>query len=202
MFEALRIFRTASIAATVLLTAAGTLHAQDHGGGGGGMYWGGVEQAIAALIVFALLLAILGRWAWKPLIHQIRRREEAISNALERAEKREKEAADLLSHYQAKLNRAEREAEDVISVSRKQAAEEREEMIDAAKIEARKSADEARREIEQAKVEALQDLAETTSDVATEMAGRIIRRNLDPSDQRRLLDESMDAVRRKAAGKS
>ena len=66
------------------------------GEGGGGLYFGDLGQALAALGIFLLLLGILGKWAWKPIIEQLRTREERIERAVADAEKRHQDAKDLL----------------------------------------------------------------------------------------------------------
>ena len=79
---------------------------------------GDIGHALAAMAIFVVLLLVLRKWAWRPIIAQLRRREEDIADALRRAQQREKEALDLLSRYKARLARAEAESGTLLAESR------------------------------------------------------------------------------------
>jgi len=164
-------------------------------------YPGDLGQAIAALLIFIALLAILGRWAWKPLIVQLRRREESIANTIERSEAQQREAEDLLKHYRSRLESAEAEAKGLLDSGRRQAATEREETLAAARAEAQQAAARAREEIEQAKRTALEDLQHTTAQLATEIAERVLAGNLDEAEHNRLMEDALGEIRQAMAEK-
>ena len=169
--------------------------------GGAGFYAGDLGQAIAALVIFIVLLAILGRWAWKPLIVQLRRREESIANTIERSEAQQREAEDLLNHYRSRLERAEAEAKGLLDGGRRQAATEREEILVAARVEAQQATARAREEIEQAKRTALEDLQQTTAQLAAEIAERVLATNLDQAEHDRLMEDALGEIRQAMAEK-
>jgi F-type H+-transporting ATPase subunit b len=183
-------------ACTVVLGDAGMLCA---GEGQKGFDPGDVGQAVAAMAIFVLLLVVLGKWAWKPIVGQLRQREQEIAETIERAEKREKESQNLLAEYKARLDRAEGDSQEVLARSRKEAAEAREEILTTAREEGQKFADQAKQEIEQAKQTAIHELYDETASLATEMAGRIIRKSLNVEDQRVLLRESLEEIRKNAS---
>jgi len=177
--------------ATLLFAAAPALSAE----GGQLPYFGDLGQAIAALLIFALLLAVLGRYAWKPLLAQIRRREQAMADALERSQKREAEAEELLRRYRARMDTAEGEAHELVSRGRKEAAEVREQVLTAAREEAARSTAAAREEIVQAKEAALRELYSSAADLAVDLAERVIGKNLTAQDHARILEESLQQIR-------
>ncbi len=177
--------------ATVLLLAA-TAQAQ-------GPNPGNVGQGVAAVLIFLLLLGMLGKWAWKPLIAQLRGREEAIAATIKRSEEKEREAEDLATHYRSRLARADEEAREVVDRARDAAESQREEILASAKQEARQTVHATQREIDRSKRDALRDLYHTTADLATEVAQRVLRRSLSPDEQRRLLAESLEEIRLQVA---
>ncbi len=179
-----------------LLAAAPAMAAEE-----GGPYPGDLGQAIASLVIFLILLAVLGKYAWKPLMAQMHRREQNMADMLEQAQLRQREAEQLLEDYRAQLARAEADSKELIAKARTEAVAAREQLINEAREEARKTADTVRQDIEQAKREALQDLYRTSAELASEMAGKIIHQKLKPEDHRQLLAESLEEIRRRAAAK-
>jgi len=158
-------------------------------------YPGDLGHAVATVVIFLLLLAILGRWAWRPLAEQLRQREKSISDSLARADRKQQEYEQLAQAYQARVERAEEEAKTLLEESRRQAAEAHEQTLLEARRQAAEFATRARQDIEQARQEALSDLRLTAAELAADVAGRIIRRELDPEDQQDLVEESLEELR-------
>lgn len=159
---------------------------------------GDAGQAIAAVLVFLVLLGILGKWAWGPIVQQLKRREETIATAVEQANRSERKAEALLKQYAARLEAVEAEAGEIIATGRQAAAAEREEFIAAARQEARKAAGDAQKEIERARRAAVRELQHSTAQLATDIAGQILRQALTPEEQGRLLEESLEEIRKQA----
>ena len=183
------------------LTALGASASAFAGEGEVEFYPGDLGQAIAALLIFIALLAILGRWAWKPLIVQLRRREESIAHTIERSEAQQREAEDLLKHYRSRLESAEAEAKGLLDSGRRQAATEREETLAATRAETRQAAARAREEIERAKRTAQEDLQHTTAQLAMEIAERVLAGNLDEAEHHRLMEDALGEIRQAMAEK-
>lgn len=183
----------------VALTASGALASES---GGGGFSPGDLGQAIAAIVIFLLLLAVLGKYAWKPIVTQMRQREEDIASALANAEKRQKESQDLLAQYKARLDQAEKDSQDVLAQARKDAGDARDAILNTAHKEAERFTHQARQDIEQAKQSALHELYDATAELATDLAGKIIRKNLRPQDQQDLLKESLADMRKNVSRNS
>ncbi len=190
------------IATAGVVGLASLARGAEHGGEGGSMTTGDLGQAIMTFLVFAALLAVLSKYAWKPILAQLKRREETIASALERAEKREIEAQTILHQYQTRLENVENEAKDILDESRKEAVALREQTLEEARAEARRSADAAHESIEQAKRDALRELRERTGEMATEVAEQVLRRSLSAEEQRRLLAESMKELSQGAGGRN
>lgn len=157
---------------------------------------GDLGHAIAALVIFAVLLAILGRFAWKPLLAQLRMREEAIAEALESSQQRELEAQELLKFYRARMERAEADATEVIARGRKEAAASREEVLTAAREEAARTVAQTRRDIAAAKEAALRELRVAAAEMAVDLAEQVLGKTLKDADHARLVEESLSDIRR------
>jgi F-type H+-transporting ATPase subunit b len=177
---------------TVLLTVCPAPAAD-----GGGFQFGTLGQAIANVVIFLALLFVLGKWAWKPILSQLEAREKKISDTIEQAQRRQEEAQQLLAQYQARLAAAEEQAAALVAESRKEANVAREKILHRAAEEAQNTAKQLRIEIEAAKQEALREAYDSVATLATEIAGKIIRRNLRPEDQRQIVEESLQDIRSK-----
>lgn len=194
-----RAFRSAATAAAVLFCASGAAWGA---GGAGKVYYGDIGQAIATLLIFGLLLLILGRYAWKPIVAQLRQREEDVAKTIERAQDQQREAGELLEHYRARLDQAETEAKEVVASSRREAAEAREELLASARDQARKSVQAAKEEIHRARDEVVRELRETTAELAADIAAEVLGKALRPEDHRRLVDQSLEEIRTRAGEES
>ena len=188
------------IGLAVLLALALASPALASGGGDGkGLYIGDFGQAIASLIIFGLLLAVLGKWAWKPIIEQLQRREQRIAETIKNAEDRQAAADVVLKQYNDRLAAAAAQAADLLAAARKDAAAAREQILAAARAEAQRIADQSNTEIEQARSVAIRDLYEQAAVLATDVAGKIIRRQLKPDDQKQMLQDALAEIKKKAA---
>jgi F-type H+-transporting ATPase subunit b len=190
---------TAACALPLLMCA--TAQAAEGGHESADFYSGDLGQLIATVIVFVLLLVVLGKWAWKPIVKQLQQREEGIAATLAKAEQREKEAQSLLEQYRSRLDASQKEVEELLNKSRKEAAASREQVLAQARTEAQKVGDVAREDIERAKQSAMGELYDSTLVLATDLAGKIIHKSLSAQDHKQLMNESLEEIKRKAAGK-
>ena len=181
-------------AATVLVCAASAPAGEEAAG-----RYGDIGQALALLVVFAIVLWVLGKFAWKPIITQLTRREQEISERLRDSERRGQEAKDLEAHYRARLARAEQEAAEVIARSAEQAAKVREELLAEARREGGKSIEAAKAEIERFKQGALRDLQQAMASVTADVAGEILREELSEDKHAELAARSLQRIRDRAA---
>lgn len=164
------------------------------------MYFGDLGQAIAALLIFLLLAAILGKWAWKPIVRQLQRRETQILQSIKAAKERQAEAEDLAEHYRQRMERAETDAERIAAGVRKEAEAERRQIVEGAKGDAREAARQARTQIGRARAEALRQMQGTTAELAAQIAETVLGRQLSDDEHRRLVDESLEEIRLRAPG--
>jgi len=191
--------RTLSVIAGLTVGTVGPACAGSAGVALAEYYPGDLGQAVVAVATFGILLLILRKWAWRPVIAQLRRREEDIAGSLARAQQREREATELVNHYKARIAQAEQEAERLIAESRKQAADLRDEALRAAQEKARQDADRALQELERAKQQAFAELRKATAAMASDIAQTVLRKELSQADQQRLLERSVKEIVKQAA---
>lgn len=175
----------------VALVAAPALAAE---GGGGNVFAGDIGNAIWTLVVFVLVIVVLGKFAWGPLLKSLQDRETFIRESLEAA-KRDREAAEArLAEYEEKLNAARAEATDIVTEGRRDAEAVKQRIDEETRAEAKAMLDRAKREIDLAKQSAMSELYTAGATMATDMASRIIRKELSAADRERLIAESIEKL--------
>ena len=181
------------------------LRAQEHAAGGSAEHEhighaGGVNDdpaefkidlAIYTFVVFLLLLLILGKTAWRPIVAALDAREKHIHNQIAEAEQANVEAKRLLAEHEKKLSEVQNEVRAILDEARRDAQHTQQEIMKQTQTEAQATRERAVREIEQARDHALQELFHTAADVATEVAGQIVRRTLNPQDHRDLVAQAI-----------
>ena len=154
--------------------------------------WG---TAIFTLLVFIVLLGILGKWAWGPLLDGLKKREDHIRHSIEEADLAREEAFLSLRQHEQRMARVQTEAQELIDQSRAEAVK----LTEQLKQDARREADSFRRQSQQdiaaARDQALRQICDQAVVLTTDLAGRIISKSLDPEDHRRLLQESVVKLR-------
>jgi F-type H+-transporting ATPase subunit b len=198
---ATRILSCRAVAAiAVLLLTAGQACAEESSGSKSVMDSGTIYNALWSLGIFVALLLILGKLAWKPALAALEAREKHIADALDTAARQQAQSQELLGQYQARLATADAEAARRLGEAVQAGEDAREKILDAAKREAAEIAQRAVGEIDTAKDVALRELYTFAADLATSAAARIIQKELNPTDQRRIVDESLEQIRQRASG--
>ncbi|HZZ44492.1 MAG TPA: F0F1 ATP synthase subunit B [Tepidisphaeraceae bacterium] len=150
--------------------------------------------ALTTVIVFVLLIIILGKSAWGPIVKGLEARENKIRNDIHEAEKARAAAEATLREYNAKLAKAQAEIQATLA----QATQQAENIAANIKSQAAKDAEETKsravKEIEAARDQALQEVYAQTADLATSVAGKILRRNLNAQDQQDLVNQSLQQL--------
>ncbi len=144
--------------------------------------------------VFLVLLLVLRKWAWKPILEALQAREDGIRQNLEEAQKSREEGQKLLQQYRTQLDAARKEAQKVITEASARAEilhEERKREIEA---EARAMIEKAKVEVEQARLKVVQELRQDVVEIALEAAGKIIGQALKAEDHQELIDREIEKL--------
>jgi F-type H+-transporting ATPase subunit b len=187
----------ASTLAAALLAAAAAFAAEAPAAGsdgGSNVFAGDVGNALWTLVIFVLVVVVLGKYAWGPLLSGLQAREAYIRDALETARRDRAEAEARLREYQEKLAGARSEATAIIDEGRRDAEAVKRKIEQQAKHESDQMIARAKHEIEAATVEATRQLYALSGRLATDLASRVIGRELKPQDHERLIADSIAEI--------
>jgi len=173
------------------MTSASALYAAD---GGGGLYIGDLGQAVASLIAFVILLLLLKKYAWKPILEQLDKREKDIQARLKDAHKKQADAEDLHEEYAQRISEAKVEAEQIRNDIRRQAEQEKQDIITAAQSQAHHLLQRAQQDIDAAKTDAHRQLENETARLVAEIAQNVLGRNLSADEHQRLIDQASEHI--------
>jgi F-type H+-transporting ATPase subunit b len=154
-----------------------------------------LDLAIWTLVVFLLLLWVLGRYAWKPMLQGLQNREQAIRQAIEDAAQARAEADRMRGELQAEMNKASEKIHDMMEEARRDAQRTTDEMLAKTRGEIQDERERLHREIDLARDQALQQIWTHAAQLATLVSAKAIRRQLTPDDHRRLVDEAIGELR-------
>jgi len=149
------------------------VRAQGGAEGGGGLYDINTGLSFWTLVVFGILVFLLGKFAWGPILGAVQAREQGIQAALDEAAARNQEAARLLAEHKEQLADARRQASELIAEGKASGEEVRAEIEGKAREEAQAIIDRARVEIERERDAAIQLLRKASGEeVRAEIEGK------------------------------
>jgi F-type H+-transporting ATPase subunit b len=150
------------------------------------------DLAIFTALVFVLLLLFLTKFAWRPLMDGLEKRERSIADMIAEAKRGNEEAAKKLQAYEGKLAEAAVDAQQIVNQARKEAEAAGEKMLTEARAQAQQERERAVDEITAAKNAAVKEIADQSADIAFTLARKLIRRELKPEDHGALIRETLD----------
>jgi F-type H+-transporting ATPase subunit b len=177
------------------------LAAEEHGEAAGGhegpppsLFSGDLGNALWTLAIFFLLLIVLGKFAWKPLLSALQNREKFIRESLEAA-KRDREAAEArLKEYEQRIAKAHEESNAIVEEGRRNGETLKRKIEEEARASAEDMIERAKREIGLAKDMALKELYDTSAKLGTAIAGNLLKRQITPEDQRKLVEDALSEL--------
>lgn len=185
----------------VVLGGAGLALAAPEGGAhppphdsGEGPFKGTVDVAIWTIVVFLGLFFILKAKAWGPIQESLAKREADAVLAASAAQKAREEAEVMRAQFQKEKEAAAREVVATIEESRRDATRVVEEMKKQAQDEIAAERERLKREVTVARDQALQEIWQKAATLATSVSGRILPRELNDTDQRRLIELALNEL--------
>ena len=148
------------------------------------------------ILTFLLLLTVLAKFAWKPLLKMLKDREELIRSSLEDAEKAKKKLERLNAEGEAIINQARSEAQSILSEGKAIAAKLKDETLDVAKEQAKQIASEAEKQINIEKDKAIAEIKSEVVNLSISIAEKLINKNISPEDNKALIDESLSNIKK------
>jgi F-type H+-transporting ATPase subunit b len=147
---------------------------------------------IWTIVTFVLLLVVLRKFAWRPLLDALQKREDGVRGALERAEHARDEAERLLEEHRKQVARAEADAHRILQEGRELGEKLKNEIVEKANQQSRKLTEQAKQEIERDKDAALAALRGEVANLAIKAAEKILDETLDEKKHRAIVDSFMN----------
>ena len=149
---------------------------------------------IWTIVTFLVLVAALAKFAWRPLLEALERRQDQIRKSLDDAQKAKQELEKLNVESQRILAAARTEAEQILSNTRSDANRFREELKQKAQAEAAGIVKNAEKQIELETARALQQIRTEAVDISVAIASKLLARNVSKEDNERLIEETFKQI--------
>ena len=146
---------------------------------------------IWTILVFLVLLTLLAKFAWKPLLQSLEARQNTITKALDDAQKAKVELERLNVESEAIIRSARGEADAIITSSRADAERLKEELRQKARTEAEGIVKNAERQIQLETARALQQIRHEAADLGVAIASKLIQRNITKEDNEKLIEDAL-----------
>jgi F-type H+-transporting ATPase subunit b len=146
------------------------------------------------LVAFLILMALLAKFAFNPLLGIMEQRKKLVQDQLSNAESNRLSAERILEEQKQALQEARKEAHGIIEQARVTSVKQADDIIAAAKSEATRLKDEAVRDIESEKNKAIASLRAQVAGMSVMIASKIIEKQIDEKSQEQLVDQYLKEV--------
>jgi F-type H+-transporting ATPase subunit b len=149
---------------------------------------------IWTIVVFLVLVTLLRKFAWRPLLQALEARQQTIRQSLDDADRAKQELQRLQQESAQIVREARVEAEAIVSRSRSDAERLKEEIRQKARSDAESIVRTAERQIQLETQQALRQIREEAADMSVAIASKLIRRNLSKEDNQRLIEDALKQI--------
>jgi F-type H+-transporting ATPase subunit b len=150
-----------------------------------------VGLMIWTLLVFGLTLWLLWKVAFPRIQEALDKRQRAIEESIDHAERVRREADELLREYRERLSQARAQADEIIARARRTAEVAESETLAEARAKREEMMEQTRRDIEAETRRAIQEIRAEVADLTVLATEKVTRKTLDSADQRRLVEEAL-----------
>lgn len=150
-----------------------------------------VGLMIWTVIAFFVTLFVLRKFAWPQISTALDKRQHAIEESIDTAERARTEAADLLEEYRQRLREARSQADEIVARARKAGEGHERESLEQARRRREELLEQTRRDIEAETRRAIQEIRGEVADLTVMATEKVTRKSLDEGDQRRLVEEAL-----------
>lgn len=154
-----------------------------------------IPGLVAQIVNFLLLLFLISRFAYKPILNMLNQRSEQIKESLEAADRARQEAQQSETNIQAQLDAARREGQTIIEQASRSAEQLREEIQQVARQEAETIKQRAQADFDLERQKAIADLRRQFADLTVTAAERVINESLDRAKHQSLISEVLEKSR-------
>nr|WP_156645409.1 F0F1 ATP synthase subunit B [Lentibacillus sp. JNUCC-1] len=148
-----------------------------------------VGDMIFQLVFFIVLLLLVGKFAWRPVVDMMQKREQHIASEIDTAEQSRAEAEKDRAEAAKQLKQTRQEAQQIIEDAKDAGTRQEKDIVLAAREEAERIKTAAQEEINNEKEKALQELQDKVASLSVMIAGKVIEKEISAQDQEKLIDE-------------
>ena len=160
-------------------------------GGGSFLVSPGIGLMIWTLVVFGVSMYILAKVAFPRIGEALDKRQRAIEESIDYAERTRHQADELLAEYRERLAEARGQADDIVARARKTGEAHENEVLAEAKSKREEMMEQTRRDIEAETRRAIQEIRKEVADLTVAATEKVTRKSLTEDDQRRLVEEAL-----------
>jgi F-type H+-transporting ATPase subunit b len=149
---------------------------------------------IWTIVIFIILVLILKKYAWGPMLKSLNEREQKIKDSIDKAEYLKQEAEKMLAEHRLMLSKADEESRRIINESKEMAEKLRNDFLTKTNTDAHNLIQQAKSEIEREKISALNTLKDEIANLAVQAASKIIDENLNPDKQKQIVEGFINQI--------
>jgi F-type H+-transporting ATPase subunit b len=153
-----------------------------------------VGLMVWTLLLFAISVYVLGKLAFPRISEALDKRQRAIEDSIDAAERTRKEADELLAAYRERLKEARGQADEIVGRARKAAETHERQASEDAKAKREQMMEQTRRDIETETRRAIQEIRREVADLTVMATEKVTRKTLTESDQRRLVGDALSEL--------
>jgi F-type H+-transporting ATPase subunit b len=153
-----------------------------------------VGLMVWTLLLFGISMYVLAKLAFPRISEALDRRQRAIEESIEAADRAKREADELLAEYRERLREARRQAEEIMARARRAAETQEREAQEEAKAKREQMMEQTRRDIEAETRRAIQEIRREVADLTVMATEKVTRKILTEDDQRRLLEDALSEL--------
>ncbi len=152
---------------------------------------------IWTILVFLILLGMLSKFAWKPLLALLDKREKTIRDSLDDAEKARTELEQLQQKSEELIAQARTEAQNIVAAGKTAGEQLKSDTLENARQQADVLIKNAGKQIDAEKEKAISEIKAEVVDLSLAVAGKLIRKNLSKADNQALIDETVNSIQKR-----
>lgn len=150
---------------------------------------------ISQIVNFVLLIILLKRFAYEPVLKMLEERSDKIAKSLEEAKRIEEELKNTEETKISEIRKAKEEAQDIVKKAYETATINEQKSIDETKRKTQEIVQHAKEEIQREKDKSVREAKEEISELAIQIAEKIIKKNLDADTQKKLAEETLSKIK-------
>jgi F-type H+-transporting ATPase subunit b len=151
-------------------------------------------NALYQIAAFFVLLLLLKKYAFGPVMNMMEKREQHIAEQISSAEKNRDESEQYLKEQREAIQQARVEAKEIVENSKKMSEQQAAEIVKSAREESERLKENAKQEINTEKAQAISALREQVSTLSVLVAAKVIEKELDEHEQEKLIQETLKEV--------